>query len=231
MVTKMRIISKNFVGDDSCCFSIRQHTLTTKTAYIIRLENGEEKQCGPCCAEKHFGKTAVANVPDLTRSAKKNESVRANNNNKGGNSIDNTNINRELEYLHLRCVYLLDFNTIPSIQYQPLIDIYNKDAFEISDKDKKHITGIMNKWKNTILSYENLMACYQAKRKINIWMKKEHNNEKALTASNGFYSYLKHKGFLKKDQVSGINKWLVKIHIPKIDDKWFFIPINYHSNY
>jgi hypothetical protein len=225
LTEKIKIIRKDFVGNDSCYFCIPKHTLTTKIAYIIELENGEETQCGPCCAKKKFGKTAVANVPNLTRSANEYESKKTNNNSRGGNSTNNVNTNKELEYLLLRCKYLDDFSTFPRILYQPLIDIYNKNQFEIDTEDRKHIAGIMNKWKDTKLSYENLMACYQAKRILSIWISQETDDIKSVDVAKRFYNFLKKNCYLTEKQVIGLNKWIVYMKkIPKINDKWFFRP-------
>jgi hypothetical protein len=93
MAAKMKIIRKDFVEDDSCFFCPRKHSLTTKRAYIIELDNGKETQCGLCCAEKHFGKSVVDNIPDFTRSSIECKSNISNS--KGSNSTNNINSTRE----------------------------------------------------------------------------------------------------------------------------------------
>jgi hypothetical protein len=229
MVTKMRIIRRDFVEDDSCYFCHRQHTLTTKIAYIIGLENGEETQCGPCCAKNHFSKIIVTNTPDFTRATIECNSKESNG--KGDNSNNNINSTKELEYLHLRCKYLDDFADSTKIKYQPLMDIYNKNNFEINDEDKKHINNIMNKLKNTKLSYENLMACYQAKKIINMWIKQENNNIDSLNFAKKLYERLKKYCYFTVKQVIGLNNWIINMEkIPKINGKWFFKPENNATN-
>jgi hypothetical protein len=126
--------------------------------------------------------------------------------------------------LHLRCKYLIDFNTSPSIYYQPLIDIYNKNQFEISSEDKRHITGIMNKWDNSKLSYENLMACYQAKRILNILIKQKSSNIKAISVANDLYKYLIEHCFLTEKQVGYFNKYIANKKTLNINGKWFYRP-------
>jgi hypothetical protein len=107
------------------------------------------------------------------------------------------------------------------------MDIYNKKQFEINDEDKKRINSIMNKLKNTKLSYKNLMACYQAKKILNMWMKQEDDNIKSLDVAKNYYEYLKKHCYFTEKQVIGLNKWIVNMkNIPKINGKWFFKPKN-----
>jgi hypothetical protein len=129
MVANMKIIRRDFVEDDNCFFCKRQHILKTKIAYIIELEDGEETQCGPCCARREFKNIDFSNIPDFTRSAIEYASKKTNN--KGGNSIDNINNTKELEYLLLRCIYLDDFDDSLKLKYQPLMDIYKKNHFAV----------------------------------------------------------------------------------------------------
>jgi flagellar basal body rod protein FlgB len=219
----MKIIRKDFVEDDNCYYCTRKHTLTTKIAYIIDLGNGKETQCGPYCAIKNFDKIAVANVPDFTRSAIEYDSNTSNSKgSKSINIINNATNTKELEYLHLRCKYLDDFADSHNIKFPLLMNIYNKNQIEINDKDKERIKNIMNKLKNNKLGYKNLMACYQAKRILNMWIKQETNNIKSLTVAKDFYNSLKEYCCLTGDQVIGLNKWIVNMNnIPKINGKWF----------
>jgi len=219
MVTNMKIIRRDFVEDDNCFFCKR--TLKTKIAYIIELEDGKEIQCGPCCAKKHFDKIVVANTPDFTRAVV--EYVSKKSKSKDGNSIDNNNSTKELEYLLLRCKYLDDFDNFNKLKIQPLVDVYNKNHFEINDRDKKNINIIMDKLKDTKLGYKNLMACYQAKKILNMWIKLKYDDIESLNVAKKFYNSLKEYCHLTDNQVIGLNRWIVNMeNIPKINGKWFF---------
>jgi hypothetical protein len=126
--------------------------------------------------------------------------------------------NMEFEYLLLRCKLLDDFH---GIEYQSLMNIYNKNKKElVDDKDKTYIKNIMNKLdeNKSKLNYKNLMACYMAKRVLN-WLIKNENND----FTKGLYEFLKKNYYLTKRQIEGVNNWIKNIDKKlEINGKWFY---------
>jgi len=212
----MRIISIDFVETDTCCFC--KQKLPTQIGYIIELDNSEISQCGPTCVKKHF--TNTENVPNLTMASLDHNSEKSNEANTGEKHIKKTKNNQELAYLHLRCKYLNDFDESNRIKFNFLMDIFNKNPFEINDKDKISIRKTMDSMKDTKLSYKNMMACYMAKRILNMWIKKS-PDDYAIS----LLRQLKEKCYLTEAQVIGANKWINKMEkIPNINGEWFHNP-------
>jgi hypothetical protein len=211
---KMKIIRIDFVENDKCCFCM--HKLSSKIAYIIELDNGDEVQCGPTCAEKRF--PDMTNVPNFTRASLDHFSNKSSKKDTGEGHIKKTQSNRELEYLQLRCKYLADFDDKNGIKFPFLMNIFNKNQFEITDEDRIKISNLMKKMENTKLGYKNLMACYMAKKILGLWIKQK-SDKYAVSTLN----YLVNNCFLTEAQVNGANNWIInKKKIPKINPEWFF---------
>ena len=205
------IIKKDFIEDSKCNFCPQK--ITTKVAYIIELDNGQIKQCGPKCFKKHFNE--ITYILDFTRASLEFVSKKLNASNNKNNIIKNINDTKEIEYLYLRCELLNDFK---GVEFPLLMDIYKKNKYLLNDNDKNYIKNLMNKLKFSNLNYKNLMACYMTKRILNMWIKKE-NNEFA----KGIYEYLKKNCSLTEKQIIGANNWIENMkNIPKIKGNWFY---------
>jgi hypothetical protein len=211
----MNIDRIDFVEFDHCHFC--SHKLTTQIAYIVILDNGKETQAGPKCIRKYFKDTK--NVPNFTNAVKDYNSKNQNTSIiKGIKKEKEKHGDIEIEYLLLRCKLLDDFI---GIKYQPFVEIFTKTQGKmLDDNSRNYIGNLIHKLNanKSRLSYKNLMACYMAKRILDIWIKRENND-----FAKSLYKYLIKNYYLTKKQINGANKWIKNMRkIPEINDKWFY---------
>jgi len=206
----VKIIRKDFIDTEKCYFCPQK--LTTRIAYIIELDNGEEVQAGRVCAKNNFGN--IPDVPNFTKAIIEYTSKKENTVNENIDSENISNKNIELEYLYLRCKLLNDFN---GIKDSILFEFFNNGKVKLDDIEFKSIRTTMSELENSNFGYKNLMACYMTKRILLMLF-----DTKAKEFAQGVYEYLKKNFYITEKQIIGINNWINKIkNIPSVNAKWF----------
>jgi len=221
-----RIERLDFIPSGRRC-NFCSRPLTSRVAYVLRDEKGNECLSGPTCLSTHaridkskeiypnFAKACKGEIGDHkdVKAATKRE----------GAAKPKAEGHLEIEYLVLRFRQL---GNLPGMKIKTLEEAYHRyvKTGQITDDDRLHISRLIAKVSKERPEYspKNLTACYAYMHWIKAALEDLHEDKQAFLRQM-LFSLMKNL-YLSPAQAAAVNKWFVKIEGAPVLDPEAFVP-------